>query len=347
MRRIVVVSTGGWDSVSTQYRLGPLARAWRAPFEVQSARWLPERAQVKRIFDSSGSDAVLILQRVLPERHVLRALRSSFGALVFDFDDAIYAVPPAVGAHGVGRHLKATARLVLRGSRTASVRRRPLADLLREVDVCVAGNAVLARFARTYASRVVEIPTTIEPVPRASLAVREANVLVWMGLPDNLQYLELLRPALTALARRSSVRLRIVSSATWSSAPITVEHVPWSLDNAREALLTSSVGLSPLTDDPWTRGKCALRAIQYGAHALPTVASPVGITDQVVLHRQTGFLARTGEEWTTAVESLLDERPMAAKMGEKALAHVTSHYSDEVALRRWQQVMELAGRMAP
>jgi len=89
MRRIVVVSTGGWDSVSTQYRLGPLARAWRAPFEVQSARWLPERAQVKRIFDSSGSDAVLILQRVLPERNVLRALRSSFGALVFDFDHLI------------------------------------------------------------------------------------------------------------------------------------------------------------------------------------------------------------------------------------------------------------------
>src|SRR5207247_957298 len=125
----------------------------------------------------------------------------------------------------------------------------------------------------------------------------------------NLQYLDLVRGALERLSREIDFRLRIVSSEAWDDAPVRAELVAWSESAAREALLTSTVGLAPLTDSEFTRGKCALRAIQYGGHALPTVASPVGITDRVVLNGRTGVLARSQREWVDALRLLLTDTP--------------------------------------
>lgn len=95
-----------------------------------------------------------------------------------------------------------------------------------------------------------------------------------------------------------------------------------------------------MTDDPWTRGKCALRSIQYGGHGLPTVASPVGITDRVVIHGETGFLAGSTQEWAGAVRALLTNPDLAARMGAAALRHIGEHYSDALALDRWRALIE-------
>jgi glycosyltransferase involved in cell wall biosynthesis len=164
-----------------------------------------------------------------------------------------------------------------------------------------------------------------------------------MGLPDNLQHLELVHSALVRLGGEFDFRLRIVSSRTWDDARIPVEFIPWSQETLARCLFTASVGLAPLTDDPWTRGKCAFRAIQYGGHALPTVASPVGITDRVVLHGTTGYLARTSEEWEEALRELLADVALVREMGGAALEHVTAHYSDEVALTAWRTMIESLG----
>lgn len=333
--RIVAASTAGPDGASVRYRLRPLAVAGRWPVDVVAAETFPTKAEIARLVERAHVDAILLLQRVLPSPEQLDELRTAFSRIVFDLDDAIHAVPPRVGEHvGIGL-AKSAARVVRRGSRHASSRSRPLARVLREVDVCVAGNRILAAYAARHARRVVEIPTTIEPLDHPPHGEREP-VVVWLGLPDNLQYLDLVRPAL----ERLGARVRIVSSAPWTATGVNTEFVRWSPEASREALVTARVGVAPLTDDPWTRGKCALRAIQYAGHALPVVATPVGITERVVLHGRTGYLARTNGDWTDALRALLDDAERAARMGAAGLEHIRAHYSDRLAVDAWHRVLD-------
>lgn len=342
--RVVIASTGGWRSVSTQYRLSPVAREGPWPVQAFSADPIPARGQLDPVVAAGGSRAVLILQRVLPSRKDMARLRGTYGRVVFDLDDAIYAVPPRVGGSAAARLAKNGMRLVARGSARASSRKRPLARTLREVDACVVGNAVLGDFVRRFAPRVVEVPTTVEPVERIPGARPDVPVVVWLGLRDNLQYLNLVRAPLARLGREREFVLRVVSTATWTDSPVPVDFVPFSEEATRQALLTATVGLSPLTDDPWTRGKCALRAIQYGGHGLPAVASPVGITGQVVLDGETGFLARSTDEWLSALRALVSNPDRSAQMGARALGHIRRSYSHDLALERW---VALIGGRAP
>ena len=163
--------------------------------------------------------------------------------------------------------------------------------------------------------------------------------LVWLGLRSNLQHLALTGDALRSLARELDFRLRIISSATWEDAPVPVELVRWSPEAGRAGLLTASVGLAPLTDEPWTRGKCAFRSIQYGGHGLPTIASPVGITPRVVLHGRTGYLARTRTDWEQALRALLTDPQLVAEMGAAALHHIEENYSDGLVIDRWRTLV--------
>jgi hypothetical protein len=343
MDRIVVGTTGGVEFPPTKYRLGPLAQAGFWPVDVITAQTFPEEDDIDDLLTAGGHGAVLVLQRVLPAAAAMRRLRASYEAVVFDFDDAIYAASPDARA-SVWRHAaKGALRLAVRGSTTASSRRRPLTSVLRQVDVCVAGNEILAGFARRYARRVVEIPSTVDPIESAPIEKPDPPIFVWTGVAANQQYLEVVRGPLEQLTRRLDFKLRIVCSQSWEDAPIDVEFVPWSPEAEREALLTSTVGLAPLTDDPFSRGKCQYRSIVFGGHGLATVASPIGIMDQIVVHGETGFLAHSDDEWLTALQLCAAEPRLAAQLGAKALERIRATYSHQVGLELWTRLFnELA-----
>jgi glycosyltransferase involved in cell wall biosynthesis len=340
IERLVIAAPDGWKSPSARDRLGPIARAglWRA--DAVSTGTYPGAEQIGALINLGGVDAGLILQRVMPNQADMERLRRSYRHVIFDIDDAIYTVPPDLGSSRVVAASKRLGRQIVRGSAYASSRQRPLRRTLALVDACVVGNSVLGEFALRHAQRVVEIPTTFEPVQETPAVRPCPPVVVWQGLLSNLQYLALAREALRAVARDLDFRLRIIASSTWEDAPVPVEFVPWSPGALREGLLTASVGLAPLTDEPWTRGKCGFRAIQYGAHGLPTVASPVGITDEVVLHGETGYLARSSKEWEQALRALLTSAVLASEMGAAAIRHIREHYSDAVAIERWRALIE-------
>jgi hypothetical protein len=160
-----------------------------------------------------------------------------------------------------------------------------------------------------------------------------------MGHADALQYLDIVRRPLEALAGEIDFRFRIVSTRTWDDAPLAVEFIPWTRDANREALLSSTVGISPLPDDHWNRGRSASRLVHYSGHALPAVASPVGITDQVLLDQRTGFLASSEHEWHESLRQLLVDPDLVDRMGRCALTHVAANYSDAVAKRLWRAAL--------
>jgi hypothetical protein len=338
--RLVVAAPNGWQSPSARDRLGPVSRAGLWQVDAVATGAFPGAAQMAGLLEVGGTDAALVLQRVMPSPSDTERLRGSYRHVVFDIDDAIYAVPSDLASPRLKKSAKQAIRLLVRGSPNASSRKRPLERVLGQVDACVAGNSILAEFARRRAPLVVEIPTTVGPVQEPPATRPAPPVVVWHGILDNLQHLALTREALRVLAQELDFRLRIIASATWEDAPMPVEFVPWSPEALRQGLQTASVGLAPLTDDPWTRGKCAFRSIQYGGYGLPTVASPVGITDRVVVHGETGFLARSSKEWEQALRALLMSPDLVAEMGDAALRHIREHYSDALAIDRWQALIE-------
>jgi glycosyltransferase involved in cell wall biosynthesis len=339
IQRLVVAAPEGWKSPSAHYRFGPIARSGLWNVDVVATGTFPKSEHVNGLLELAGADAVLVLQRVLPRRRDIDRLRDGFRYLVFDIDDAIYTVPPGMPSSWLAKSPKRLARMLVRGSRYASSRKRPLERTLERVDACVVGNSILGEFAQRHAECVVEIPTTVTPLREPPAIKPEPPVLVWHGMLGNLQYLALARNALQTLARRFDFRLRIIASATWADAPMPVEFVPWSHDAQHQGLLRASVGLAPMGDDRWTRGKCAYRSVQYGGYGLATVASPVGITDKVVVHGKTGFLARSTEEWLDGLGTLLTDPGLAAQMGAAALRHIQEHYSDELAIARWRALI--------
>lgn len=311
--------------------------------DVIAAGTFPRREELDALLAAGGRDTVLVLQRVLPSRADVQRLRVGYDAVVFDFDDALYAAMPDIRGSNLRNAAKRVLRFAVRGSTTASSRSRPLKRVLREVDACVAGNEILAGFARRYAARVVEIPSTVEPIDTVPASRPDPPALVWTGVAGNRQYLELLRQPLAQLASEQDFTLRIVCSRSWEDAPVDVEFVPWSQEAEHEALLNSTVGLAPLTDDPFSRGKCHYRTLLFGGHGLPTVASPVGIVDQIVAHGETGFLARTAEEWLSALRSCLTRPDLAAQLGASALERIRGSYSHEIGVDRWTRLFgELA-----
>jgi glycosyltransferase involved in cell wall biosynthesis len=157
--------------------------------------------------------------------------------------------------------------------------------------------------------------------------------IVWIGSPENLVYLNLIRPALTRLtARHPTLTLRVICSRFPDWPGVNVERVAWSAATEAHALASADIGVMPLTDDEWARGKCAFKLLQYMAAALPCVASPIGANTEAVLDGVTGFHARNDLEWEAALGRLVESAALRAQFGAAGHAHVTERY----AMQRYQ-----------
>jgi glycosyltransferase involved in cell wall biosynthesis len=203
------------------------------------------------------------------------------------------------------------------------------------VDVVAAGNEVLAGAARPAAHEIMVLPTSIDTaVYLATTALPEAPpTIAWIGSPENLIYLEMIRPALARLAaRHPTLKLRVISSHFPDWPEIHIERIPWNAQTEAQALAGAHLGVMPLTDDEWSRGKCAFKLLQYMAASLPCVASPVGANTEAVQDGVTGFHARSTEDWERALERLIVSPELRAAFGASGRAHVERRY----ALRAYQ-----------
>jgi len=193
----------------------------------------------------------------------------------------------------------------------------------------VAGNAVLADWARDRgARRVVRVPTVVDDTRYLVTPLPEEPFTVgWIGTPMTAPSLSLVHEALRQLARQGPIRLRVIGAPGLTLDGVTVESLPWS--EATEAAQISSfhVGIMPLADAPWERGKCGYKLIQYMAAGRPVVASPVGANTEIVLPGETGFLARTPTEWIDALETVRSNPGQGYRMGLAARHRVETHYS--------------------
>lgn len=230
---------------------------------------------------------------------------------VMDIDDAWFA------RYSQSRH--PAVRRVLGGK---------LERLAARARLVVAGNDVLAEWAERAGARAVTVlPTVIDldryPPPRPRSGGQSVTV-GWIGSPPNARYLEL---AAEGLARCSGIRLVVVGGDGAPLPGVPVEHLPWREESEADVLAGFDIGIMPLTDGLWERGKCGYKLIQYMAAGCPVVASPVGVNARLVEHGVNGFLARNADDWAHYIGLLAADPALRAVMGAAGRRRVEEAYS--------------------
>lgn len=271
---------------------------------------------------------VFVQKKLLsPSQRVI--IRSGSPKMVFDFDDAIIYRDSAKGA----------------GLSPGRLRR--FRKTVRSCDLVIAGNSYLRGLAEGERVRVLTIPTPIdmqrytEKGQCGSQTVR----IGWIGGQGTLFYLEELGPVLEEVCRRvEGVKVKVVSNAfpKWRGVPL--ECKQWSYEEEIADLHSFDIGIMPLTDDPWSRGKCGFKLLQYMAVGLPVVCSPVGVNGEIVVDGDNGLLARTPQQWVSSLELLVKDCVMRKKLGVAARKTVMEGYSlDRWAMRMATALWEISG----
>jgi glycosyltransferase involved in cell wall biosynthesis len=262
----------------------------------------------------------------------LRRLARHQTRWVFDFDDAVW-MPNASDANRVFAGLKPFGQPAWLAAGACAVS---------------AGNTFLADWARSCrsgspADSVEVVPTAVDtdrwhPRPRTPGARR----LIWIGTPSTAKYLEALRPALTRLGRRHPHLELHVVGAPFSCEELRVVHHDW--HEATEADLVSGcdIGLAPIPDDAWARGKCGLKLLLYMACGLPAVASRVGVHPEIVTHGEDGLLADTPDGFEPAVGALVADPELCGRLGAAARATVEQRFSLHAVAPRLAALLQRA-----
>jgi len=308
----------GLDQPSFRHRMRSLVAPLEAAGWTVHAEQFPSGRYGLRTWERRAllrwADVVVLHQIKLsgPEARLMAALSHR---RVFDVDDAIYVRKPRRLGDPV---------------HDSVWRRRKFAATCRWVDTVAAGNDVLAGIAKPAARDIVVLPTSIDTAgygPPTVLA-SDAPTICWIGSPENLIYLEMVRPALARLAlRHPTLKVRVICSAFPAWSEINVERIAWSSQTEAASLAGSHIGIMPLTDDEWARGKCAFKLLQYMAAWLPCVASPVGANTEAVMDGVNGFHARTVEDWEKNLERLIVSPDLRARFGSNGHAHVEQRYA--------------------
>jgi len=274
------------------------------------ATWQRRRADLDRVGEF---DAVFVQKGVFPG--LSSGFERRFAAkkpLIFDFDDAMWL--PRVGGSRVARVLH---------------RERAVQDVLRCAAAVIAGNDYLADYASRFNRNVTVVPTAIDTAKYPSGA---SATVGWIGSRTTLPYLKPLKPVFQ--------KLGIVPRVIAAGDPgFRVDFRPWTLETELAELAQIGIGVSPLPDAPWERGKCAVKALQYMACGIPVVASPVGVHHQIIQHGVNGYLAGAPVEWESYLRELIANTALRQQLGNAGRALVQQRYDIHQAAARVASVL--------
>ncbi len=242
---------------------------------------------------------------------------------MIDIDDAIYLAPRDFVEEG-------------EDSRSAMNRGKDPGEvdaLLAGADLVLAGNETLAEHARMVgAKRVVVLPTPVDtdvfrPDPSAHGGAG-TPLVGWIGSPTATYCIRAVAPALSRAAKETPFRLLVVGASGAVEVPgVEVIRRDWTLEREARDYASLAVGLYPLPDNPWTRGKCGYKALLYAASGVPCIAAPVGVNREIVRDGETGFHARVDDEWTDRLVLLLRDADLRRRMGAAGRRLVEERYS--------------------
>ncbi len=304
----ILFLTGSQDQASYRYRVEQFLPHWNGfgvkadVFQFVGTHYF---RKIALALSSWNYDYVWI-QKKTPAGWLVR-LMSARTPIIYDFDDAIYTREPyTTGKPRAGRPGSPQVRTRLRKT-------------LRSARMVFAGNSALADYARAYCTRVHIVPTSLDvPQPPASSFIATPVRFGWIGSARNLFYLQCIDQTLAGIQEEygHSAVFHCMSSTMPENVETRWEFTKWTPQAEKTWLKTIDVGLMPLTDDPWSRGKCAFKLLQCMANGHPVIGSAVGANFDVIENGVNGYLAETEEDWKNAVGDLVTAPGKLRTMGE-------------------------------
>lgn len=254
-----------------------------------------------------------------------RRIHRSGVPMIFDFDDAVF-VSYKSPSNGYLSYLKFP-------SKTGTICR-----LSAHV---MAGNQYLADYAGRFNDQVTIVPTTID-TEKYTVTERAAEPPVitigWSGSFSTVQHLDTIRDVFQRLAADEGFRLRVIGTPDYQLPGVDVQALPWRAETEIEDLREIDIGVMPLPDDKWSKGKCGLKALQYMALGIPTVCSPVGVNSTIIKDGENGFIADGMDQWVRVLTDLLHSAELRKRIGREGRRTVEQRYS---AISQAPRVLEI------
>jgi glycosyltransferase involved in cell wall biosynthesis len=222
--------------------------------------------------------------------------------------------------------------------------------MVKGSDVVTVGNQFLKNEVLKVDQRkkIFVIPTCIDTnlyPQKKKISNHEEIILGWIGTKGNLKYLKKLEPVFETIRQKfPQVKLKIVSNDFYDSPHLPTVKKPWKLEDENEDLISFDIGLMPLNDDLWSRGKCGLKIIQYLSVGVPVVCTPVGINSDIVKDGENGFWATNHQEWVNRLSTLIQDPKLRYQMGLKGIEIVKREYSLVVTSEKFFKALRSLGR---
>lgn len=322
MKKQILFITRGKDDPSTRYRVSPLIV--RLKEQGWSAHQIPRHSRFvrSRILLAALAGQTIFIQRKLFGLAFLALLTATKPRIIFDFDDAIF---------------------VKRSGKSSKRNQARFRAIIRAASLVIAGNPFLAQAASAQGGRgpVMIAPTSVISSKYTSAsALGKPCDLVWIGSSSTRKYLDQAYDSFTEIGRRCpGITLKIISDFQWDHPSLNVICIPWADDTEIGELKSCQIGIAPMPNDEWTRGKCALKVIQYMAAGLPVVASNAGINAKLIEQGLTGLIAETPEEWAQSVNELLNSPELRVSMGDAAQRCAQQDYNLDTISRETAATM--------
>ncbi|MFL5752072.1 MAG: glycosyltransferase family 4 protein [Bacteroidia bacterium] len=245
-----------------------------------------------------------------------RRIKKSKAKFVFDFDDSIWLMDTSEGNKKY-EWLKNPEKTVTN---------------IRLADLVFAGNAYLANYARHANRNVKIVPTTIDTElhkPDHSTRNKEKLVIGWSGSITTIKHFEYASTFLKEIQEKykGRVEFKVMGDETYMNKELGIQGIKWNAETEVQVLNTFDIGIMPLPDDEWAKGKCGLKGLSYMALEIPTIMSPIGVNTEIISQGENGFLATTTEEWVEYISRLIESKELRESMGRAARKTVIEKYS--------------------
>lgn len=281
---------------------------------------------------TGASDIVFLQKEVLPQAYPLieEFIKKLNRKLVFDFDDAIFLLPPK-------------RRSLLYNFRYKS----SIPRILRMSDYVIAGNEYLKQYASRFNGNVEVIPTSID-TEKYMVRNKERKDKInigWIGSKTTLFYLDQLKNVFTTLGKRYNICLTIIGTGDYRFDGVETITRPWRLETEVSDLQCLDIGVAPFVNDEWALGKCGCKVIQYMGVGIPVVASGVGVHEEIINDGVNGLLADSDEEWIERLSQLIENETLRERFGFMGRKTVEERYSIKVNGPKLLEILNRVNRM--
>lgn len=255
-----------------------------------------------------------------------KAFSKSKAKLIYDFDDAIW-IPNVSDANKRFEFLKDYSKT---------------GKLIQLCDMVFAGNQYLADYASKFNNNVKIIPTTIDTEEYVNQRIEKSNKICigWSGSITTIQHFEYAVPFLKEVKKKFGdlIELRIIGDSSYINEELSIKGLAWNKQTEIQDLSYFDIGIMPLPDDEWAKGKCGLKGLQYMALEIPTIMSPVGVNSEIIIDGKNGFLAATEEEWIDRISMLIESEELRLRLGKEGRTTVQEFYSIDANKEKYRSL---------